>query len=67
VSGAIRTNTTWTKAGSPYVVTGSVTVYGDTTTGVTLTIEPGVEVRFKRTSQYDADGKPEERSLFSIV
>ncbi|MFX0201414.1 MAG: hypothetical protein ACFFCW_35305, partial [Candidatus Hodarchaeota archaeon] len=48
VSGHIGTDTTWTKAGSPYIVTSDISVYGDTTTGVTLTIEPGVEVRFNQ-------------------
>ncbi len=42
VSGIISTNTTWTLLGSPYNVTGSVTVDN----GVTLTIEPGVIVQF---------------------
>jgi len=41
VSGVIVTNTTWTKANSPYILTGDVVV----TQGVTLTIEPGVEVK----------------------
>ncbi len=46
--GTISTDTTWTLAGSPYVVTGGVDVKGtDGPDGVTtLTIEPGVEVRF---------------------
>lgn len=42
VSGNITVNTTWTLAGSPYVVDGSVNVRP----GVTLTIEPGVIVKF---------------------
>jgi parallel beta-helix repeat protein len=45
VSGTISIDTTWTYEGSPYIVTGSISVY-DTTSEPTLTIEPGVEVRF---------------------
>ena len=45
VSGHIDTDTTWTVAGSPYIVTGNVFVYG-TPTNVTLTVQAGVEVRF---------------------
>jgi len=42
VFGHIDEDTTWTEANSPYVVTGNVTVDA----GVTLTIEPGVVVKF---------------------
>jgi hypothetical protein len=44
VSGTLSTNTTWTLAQSPIVVTSTVQVPG----GVTLTIEPGVVVRFEQ-------------------
>jgi parallel beta-helix repeat protein len=42
VSGPISANTTWDTAGSPWVVVGNVTVNN----GVTLTVDPGVEVKF---------------------
>ena len=46
VGGRISTNTTWTLAGSPYIVTSSVVVYGTPTQTAKLTIEPGVQVKF---------------------
>lgn len=41
VQGPLTADTTWTKTGGPYRLTGNVTV----PTGVTLTIEPGVTVQ----------------------
>ena len=46
VGGVISSDTTWTLAGSPYNVTSTVQVYGTSTTPVTLTIQPGVVVKF---------------------
>ena len=42
VGGGIYSNTTWTKINSPYIVTGNIVLFP----GKTLTIEPGVEVKF---------------------
>jgi hypothetical protein len=42
VSGGIYSNTTWYKANSPYIITDTVVVFP----GVTLTIQPGVTVKF---------------------
>ena len=41
VSTNIITDTTWTKSGSPYIVTTSIDIYP----GVTLTIDPGVTIK----------------------
>ena len=48
VGGVISTDTIWTLSGSPYTVTSNVTIVGtDGTDGITtLTIEPGVVVKF---------------------
>ncbi|MBI5195451.1 MAG: right-handed parallel beta-helix repeat-containing protein, partial [Nitrospirae bacterium] len=43
--GVISTDTTWTLAGSPYIITGHIFVFS-TTSEPTLTIEPGVVVKF---------------------
>ncbi|MEW6606471.1 MAG: right-handed parallel beta-helix repeat-containing protein [bacterium] len=46
VSGVISTDTTWTVAGSPYIVTGAVSVKGPGTP--CLTMMPGVIVKFNQ-------------------
>ncbi|WP_224371645.1 beta strand repeat-containing protein [Hyalangium versicolor] len=45
VMGTLPSNSTWTPAGNPWVLTGDVTV----PQGVSLTIEPGVEITFAKT------------------
>lgn len=52
VSGLISTNTTWTKANSPYVVTGNILV----SEGIILTIEPGTEIRFDASKAIQING-----------
>ncbi|MDP2935063.1 MAG: NosD domain-containing protein, partial [Dehalococcoidia bacterium] len=52
VSGIISSDTTWTRANSPYIVTGSILV----SQGVTLTVAPGVTVKFDGNYNLRVDG-----------
>jgi parallel beta-helix repeat protein len=52
VSGIISSNTTWAASGNPYNVTGNVMVNA----GVTLTIEPGVIVKFDKLKSFQING-----------
>lgn len=53
VSGFISANTTWNTAGSPYIVIGNILV----SHGYTLTIEPGVIVKFNADKALQIDGE----------
>ncbi len=53
ISSNIIRDTTWTQSGSPYIVTQSIDVYPN----VTLTIDPGVEIRFGGGCNIDIFGK----------
>jgi hypothetical protein len=52
VGGDILTNTTYTQAGSPYLVTTNLRVVQ----GVTLTVQPGVILRFAAQVRLDVEG-----------
>jgi len=54
VSGPITSDTTWTLANSPYIVTGNNVLVME---GVTLTIEPGVVVKFENERSLQIDGQ----------
>ncbi|MCI5188334.1 MAG: right-handed parallel beta-helix repeat-containing protein [Candidatus Electrothrix sp. AS4_5] len=47
-SGTIVADETWTPAGNPHIITGTLTIAADPPNGATLVIQPGVEVRFEQ-------------------
>ncbi|MFM8596374.1 MAG: hypothetical protein ACKOBN_04695 [Flavobacteriales bacterium] len=61
VSGGIYQNATWSLAGSPYIVNGSVVVFP----GVTLNIQPGVEIRIN--NQASSNIYIETRGILNCV
>jgi hypothetical protein len=52
VSGSIYSNTTWTKAGSPYTISGNLVIFDV----ATLTIDPGVTVLMDSASSIELRG-----------
>ncbi|MGD9224445.1 MAG: hypothetical protein PVH22_14415, partial [Desulfobacteraceae bacterium] len=69
VGGAITTDTTWTVADSPYVVTSNISVKGtDGADGITtLTIEPGVVVKLDRYRYIDIGGSSGDPGALSAA
>src|SRR5436190_2598190 len=67
VSGFISANTTWNLAGSPYIVVGNALL----SPGYTLTIQPGVVVKFNTDKALQIDGEliaigtPTNRIIFT--
>lgn len=68
VSGGIYSNTTWTKANSPYIVTDSIVIFP----GVVFTIQPGVVIKFRpntrievRLSEIIANGNSTDSITFT--
>ena len=53
VSGNIMVDTTWIKINSPYIVTGTVQVYPN----ITLSIEPGVVIKFNQNARLQIGGE----------
>ena len=62
ITGPITTNTTWTAAGNPYFLTGDITV----SSGITLTIEAGVNVVVSTTGDEDGDGIPDTSGMLIV-
>ncbi len=52
VNGDITSDTTWNLDGSPFIVSGNVAIQ----TNVTLTVEPGVEIKFDSSASLDVYG-----------
>lgn len=52
VNQPITQNSTWNVTNSPYIVIGAVSVNSGGSNPITLTIEPGVEIRFDNTYMY---------------
>ncbi len=62
--GTITVNTTWTLAGSPYIVKGNVSVGG--TEVPTLTIEPGVVVKFDNNMEITIGKNSTSGALYAV-
>lgn len=65
ISGIISTSQTWNPSGSPYIINGTVQIYGSN--NPVLTIEPGTDIRFAANAELNIGNPSSSNSRGGIV